>query len=230
MSPSELVMFAPFTNPHGVTLALQPLSTRDEEEEETDEKYTSLPKYKYHSWWILANPIYQFWFLNEYVSFRVFYCIMLACIGVVIFSQDSLLWKVLMYICISIDAIYGISLVILFTSPLRKKKILGLQGQMKLMLEVIETKPILEMKKWDLIASNLNSHLYIMNNWRNNDFFYDGKQCLNLFRFLIQPNIMIQIGVVDLELNNLNKAIEHARKVHTESIDNYWASQHPELF
>ncbi|CCH61490.1 hypothetical protein TBLA_0E04360 [Henningerozyma blattae CBS 6284] len=189
---------------------LAPQSSSDEEEKE---ELLELPKSKYISYFS-----HQFWVLNEYLRFRICYYNLIFCSVIVLFSNDHKLWLPLTYVFIVLDIFYGWVILILLTAPIRKKYVLGVDGQLELMLLVIDNKPGLDLEKWDSITLQINSHLFNTHRWMNTDFIFDGKQCLQLFEYLIKPNKFIQL-YVDPALINLNLQIEEARRCHYESLE-----------
>lgn len=73
--------------------------------------------------------------------------------------------------------------------PEKKEKRLEVTQRTRFLTNVIEAKPFTDMEKWDIIAYNMNKHLYLGGDWPRNDYFYDGENCRDTFKKLfIDPH------------------------------------------
>lgn len=68
--------------------------------------------------------------------------------------------------------------------PEKKGKRLEVTQRTRFLTDVIEAKPFTDMEKWDIIACNMNKHLYLGGDWPRNDYFYDGENCRDTFKKL----------------------------------------------
>ena len=119
---------------------------------------------------------------HAFMDYGTFLVILSACPGTYkCWKQLGGIFAIIFYTIFTCFWIF----VVYFGLQSTKNSKLYLRGRMDFLAEVIKLQPHHDMKKWDVVAENMNELFYNKGRWSTKEFFFDGKHCYDIFRQLL---------------------------------------------
>ncbi|CCC71752.1 hypothetical protein NCAS_0I00840 [Naumovozyma castellii] len=199
-----------------------------------EDQYVNLPSKIFKSWW--TYELNELW---QSLLFKSFLVSLVVAIPLVIYF--SITNPILL---IGIINVFLVPLILgsLAVSKLNEKRLMIRQDNEninKLFLEIIQWKPNVDPRSWDLIALHINQHLYEMGNWNTPGFFYDGHLVYAWFKpiraYYIANEEQDRTVSTENSKNSILKKQEYqfkqykklAVEAYNAAVDDYWQDQYP---
>lgn len=200
-----------------------------------------------------VNPNHFLYTFKKHIPiffFLLIHIMVVIILGYMVCTHHGNTFTVILMIISFFTLTFPLATLIYFFGENHILYLLGDDGKMNLLVEVIHHRPNVDKRTWDLIAYNMNQFAYDHGKYYDKSLFYDGGCCYRVFRsFAIVPygnSLDRNNEVVDHEVRStqgtantnercpdmnfeLRTYILKALAVYRESVDSYWANKYPEL-